>query len=183
MNKVFIKALIISAGLALLSCSDNADKKFRLVPSAESGIHFRNILTESLDFNIFNYMYFYNGAGVAVGDLNGDDLLDIYFTSNQEDNKLYLNQGNFKFRDITLDAGVEGFKGWTTGVTIADVNSDGKLDIYVGYIGDYLIYKGKNQLFINEGNDANGIPRFTDRAIEFGLDLVGFSTQAAFFDY
>jgi hypothetical protein len=183
MNKVFIKALIIGAGLALLSCSDNADKKFRLVPSAESGIHFRNTLTESLDFNIFNYMYFYNGGGVAVGDLNGDDLLDIYFTANQEENKLYLNQGNFKFRDITAEAEVEGFKGWTTGVTIADVNSDGKLDIYVSYIGDYLIFKGKNQLFINEGNDSNGVPKFSDRAIEFGLDLVGFSTQASFFDY
>jgi hypothetical protein len=128
-------------------------------------------------------MYFYNGGGVATGDLNGDGLPDLYFTSNQEPDKLYLNKGNFKFVDITEIAGVEGFNGWTTGVTMADVNNDGKLDLYVGYLGDYLIYKGKNQLFINEGNDENGVPKFTDRAMEFGLDLVGFATQASFFDY
>jgi enediyne biosynthesis protein E4 len=182
MKAIVIKGWFCLFFATMLACSSDS-KKFRLVPSDESGIKFKNTLTESVDFNIFNYMYFYNGGGVAVGDLNGDDLLDIYFTANQEDNKLYLNQGNLKFLDITLDAGVEGFKGWTTGVTMADVNSDGKLDIYVSYVGDYLIYKGKNQLFINEGNDANGAPRFSDQAIEFGLDLVGFSTQAAFFDY
>ncbi len=182
MNKsvrIFFAALV---WITLFSCSSD-DKRFRLVNSKESGITFKNTLTESLEFNIFNYMYFYNGAGVATGDMNGDGLLDIYFTSNQEPNKLYLNQGNFKFKDVTETAGVEGFKGWATGVTIADVNSDGKLDIYVGFLGDHLIFKGKNQLFINEGNDANGIPQFTDRAIEYGLDLVGFATQAAFFDY
>jgi hypothetical protein len=128
-------------------------------------------------------MYFYNGGGVAVGDVNGDGLQDIYFTSNQEDNKLYLNKGDFKFEDITESAGVAGFKGWTTGVTMADVNNDGRLDIYVGYLGDYEIYKGKNQLFINEGNDEKGNPRFSDRAMQYGLDLVGFATQATFFDY
>jgi hypothetical protein len=128
-------------------------------------------------------MYFYNGAGVAVGDLNGDDLLDIYFTSNQDPNRLYLNQDDLKFRDVTEMAGVAGFKGWATGVTMADVNNDGKIDIYVGYLGDYLIFQGKNQLFINEGNDENGVPKFTDRAMEFGLDLIGFATQASFFDY
>jgi enediyne biosynthesis protein E4 len=174
-------AFIFIAGLG--GCSRTEDKKFRKISSSESGIKFKNTLTESVEFNIFNYMYFYNGGGVAVGDLNGDDLLDIYFTSNQESNKLYLNQGEFKFKDVTADAGVEGFNGWTTGVSMADVNSDGKLDIYVSYIGDFLIYKGKNQLFINEGVDSNGIPQFTDRAMDYGLDLVGFSTQASFFDY
>ncbi|MBL0743625.1 VCBS repeat-containing protein [Chryseolinea sp. Jin1] len=166
-----------------MACSEKNDKKFRFVPSSESGITFRNVLKESVEFNIFNYMYFYNGGGVATGDVNGDGLPDIYFTANQDPNKLYLNQGDFKFKDITQESGVEGFHGWTTGVTMADVNNDGKLDIYVGYLGDYLIFKGKNQLFINEGNDANGVPKFTDRAMEFGLDLVGFATQASFFDY
>jgi enediyne biosynthesis protein E4 len=169
--------------LCLVGCSEIGDKKFRLIPSSESGIKFKNILSPSVDFNILNYIYFYNGGGAAVGDLNGDDLTDIYFTANQESNKLYLNEGNLKFKDITEQAGVEGFKGWDTGVTLADVNNDGRLDIYVSFLGDYLLFKGKNQLFINEGNDEHGIPRFADRAMEFGLDLVGFSTQAAFFDY
>lgn len=176
-----VTAIVCIAGV--MACAPKEDKKFRLVPGSESGITFKNVLKETVEFNIFNYMYFYNGGGVAAGDVNGDELPDIYFTSNQEDNKLYINKGNFKFADVTESAGVEGFKGWTTGVTMVDVNSDGKLDIYVSNLGDYLIYKGKNQLFINEGNDANGIPKFTDRAMEYGLDLVGFSTQASFFDY
>ncbi len=179
-DRIIYSLLIL---LACFSCSEIDDKKFRLISSKESGITFRNTLKESLEFNIFNYMYFYNGAGVAVGDLNGDGLMDTYFTANQEPNKLYINEGNFKFKDVTEAAGVEGFKGWSTGVTIVDVNSDGKLDIYVGFLGDHLIFKGKNQLFINEGNDANGIPQFKDRAVEYGLDLVGFATQASFFDF
>src|SRR5687767_12214419 len=94
--------------LCLAGCNrDDDGKKFRFIPSSESGIDFKNTLTESVEFNIFNYMYFYNGGGVAVGDLNGDDLLDIYFTSNQEPNKLYLNKGGLKFTDITEQAGVE----------------------------------------------------------------------------
>ncbi|HEY9045107.1 MAG TPA: VCBS repeat-containing protein [Ohtaekwangia sp.] len=185
MNSTLRNILAAAFCIACLAGCDSpgSRKKFRLVPSGESGITFRNTLKESVEFNIFNYMYFYNGAGVAVGDVNGDDLPDIYFTSNQEPNKLYINKGNFKFEDVTETAGVEGFNGWTTGVTMADVNSDGRLDIYVSNLGDYLIYKGKNQLFINEGNDANGVPKFSDRAMEVGLDLVGFSTQASFFDY
>src|SRR6185436_20026322 len=99
------------------------------VSASESGITFRNTLKESVDFNIFNYMYFYNGAGVGVGDFNSDGLLDVYFTSNQESNKLYLNKGDFKFQDVTEIAGVEGFDGWATGVSVFDVNADGRLDI------------------------------------------------------
>lgn len=184
MNHLFnFFLLIILSSLVLAGCSEKDQKRFRLVPSSRSGIKFRNTLSESVDFNIFNYMYFYNGGGVAAGDVNGDGLTDIFFTSNQEPDKLYLNEGEFRFRDVSAEAGVEGFKGWTTGVTMADVNSDGRLDIYVCYLGDYLIYRGKNQLLINEGNDANGVPKFTDRAMEYGLDLVGFSTQASFFDF
>jgi hypothetical protein len=85
--------------------------------------------------------------------------------------------------DVTDDSSVGGLNSWATGVTTVDINADGRLDIYVSYIGNYLIYQGKNQLFINEGNDENGTPKFVDRAMEYGLDLVGFSTQAAFFDY
>ncbi|MCX8492405.1 MAG: VCBS repeat-containing protein [Cyclobacteriaceae bacterium] len=174
--------LIVFCLIVTMGC-DNKDRRFRIVPSSESGITFQNKLKESIDFNIFNYMYFYNGAGVAVGDVNGDDLPDIYFTSNQESNKLYLNAGKLKFKDVTEIAGVAGFDSWATGVTMADVNGDGKLDIYVSYVGDYLIFKGTNQLFINEGVDKEGIPLFKNRAKEYGLDLVGFSTQASFFDY
>ncbi|HYG39630.1 MAG TPA: VCBS repeat-containing protein [Cytophagales bacterium] len=176
--------VIIFSLFAFSGCQKTNDKKlFRLLSSEESGVDFKNQLTETVEFNIFKYMYFYNGGGVAIGDVNGDNLPDLYFSSNQESNKLYLNQGNLKFKDITEEAGVEGYKGWTTGVNMADVNGDGKLDIYVCHLGDYEIYKGKNQLFINEGLDENGIPKFADRAMEYGLDLVGFSTQSAFFDY
>jgi hypothetical protein len=164
---VFLRVGSIIVLLFVAGC-EVKEQKFRLVPSSESGIRFKNVLTPSVEFNLLNYMYFYNGGGVAVGDLNGDDLVDIYFTANQEPNKLYLNQGDFRFKDVSKQAGVEGFKGWATGVTFADVNNDGRLDIYVSFLGDYLIYRGKNQLFINEGNDDDGVPRFTDRAMEFG---------------
>ena len=168
--------------IIIIGCNSRESKRFRKVPASESGITFQNNLSETVDFNIFNYMYFYNGAGVAVGDVNGDDLPDIYFTSNQGSNKLYLNIGRLKFSDITEVSGAKGFDGWATGVTMADVNSDGRMDIYVSYVGGYLHFNQKNQLFINEGN-KNGIPQFIDRASEYGLDLTGFSTQAAFFDY
>jgi enediyne biosynthesis protein E4 len=175
--------LIVAIIFVAVCCSPSADRKFKLIESAHSGIKFRNDVKPTVDFNIFNYMYFYNGGGVAVGDVNGDGWQDIYFTANQGPNKLYLNKRSFKFEDITEASGAAGLAGWATGVTMADVNSDGKLDIYISYLGDYLIYQGRNQLLINEGNDANGLPKFADRSVEFGLDLVGFSTQAAFFDY
>src|SRR5689334_3018747 len=112
----------------LLSCADEEEKKFRLVPVAESGITFSNTLHETAAFNIFNYLYFYNGGGVAVGDLNADGLTDVYFTANQGKNKLYINKGNFKFEDVTELSGTVGADGWKTGVTMADVNGDGLLD-------------------------------------------------------
>jgi enediyne biosynthesis protein E4 len=166
------------------SCAEKkTDTVFRSVKPEESGILFSNDLKETVEFNIFNYLYFYNGGGVATGDVNGDGQLDIYFTANQKQNKLYINQGDLRFKDVTDEAGVAGADGWKTGVTMADVDGDGKLDIYVSYLGDYLSYRGKNLLFINLGNDETGNPKFEERGAEFGLDLVGFSTQAAFFDY
>jgi hypothetical protein len=181
------KIIIAFSFLAVMaSCSgkmEDQDKKFKKISSDWSGITFKNELKETVDFNIFNYLYFYNGGGVAVGDLNGDGLMDLFFTSNQNPNKLYMNQGEMKFKDITEKAGVAGFDSWTTGVNIADVNGDGLLDIYVCYLGEFRDYKSRNQLFINLGNDEEGVPTFEDKAIEYGLDLVGFSTQSAFFDY
>ncbi len=169
--------------VVLAACNPDDDRIFRLIPPEESGVEFRNTLQETVDFNIFNYMYFYNGGGVAIGDVNGDGLPDIYFTANQSPNALYLNEGSLRFRDVTAKAGVAGYNSWSTGVTMADVNGDGRLDIYVCHLGDFRIYKSKNQLFINEGEDESGVPVFKDRAAEYGLDLIGFSTQAAFFDY
>lgn len=151
---------------------------FEAISSATSNVTFNNTLAQTKDFNIIEYLYFYNGGGVAVGDINNDGLEDIYFSSNQGSNKLYLNKGNFVFSDITSDAGVQGEGNWKTGTVMADVNGDGYLDIFICGVGSYKKFNGRNQLFIN-----NGDLTFTERTQEFGLAFAGFSTHAAFFDY
>ena len=160
---------------------------FSLLPSSETNITFRNTLVETAELNIITYEYFYNGGGVATGDFNNDGLIDIYLTGNIAPNKLYINKGNFKFQDITKAAGVEGKKGWKTGVSVADVNGDGWLDIYVCYSGDLEPKQRRNQLFINKGMSRSGGGRedvtFTDKAEEMGIADEGYTTQAAFFDY
>jgi len=177
------------------SCHSRVDKEapaqqahplFTLLSPSQTHIDFSNTLTEGLNTNILMYEYFYNGGGVAIGDLNGDQLQDIYFTGNMTDNKLYLNKGHMQFEDITGVAGpgIAGRPGpWKTGVTMADVNGDGKLDIYVCYSGRISGEKRKNQLFINQGNDKEGIPQFREMAEQYGLADSAFSTQAYFFDY
>jgi hypothetical protein len=163
---------------------DTTNTLFKLLPAEQTHIDFSNTLTEGLNTNVLMYEYFYNGGGVAVGDLNGDGLQDIYFTGNMTDNKLYLNQGNMQFKDITMVAGVAGRPGpWKTGVTLVDINGDGKLDIYVCYSGKIGAEKRVNQLFINQGNDANGVPQFKEMAANYGLNFSSYSTQAYFFDY
>jgi len=157
---------------------------FTLLPPQQTNIEFRNTLTEGLNTNILMYEYFYNGGGVATGDLNGDGLIDIYFSSNMGKNKFYLNQDNMKFRDITLTSGAEGREGpWKTGVTLADINGDNKLDLYLSYSGMVRAEKRINQLFINNGNDAQGIPHFSEKTVEYGLVSPAYSNQAYFFDY
>jgi hypothetical protein len=157
---------------------------FTLLPADKTHVDFSNTLTEGLNTNVLMYEYFYNGGGVAVGDLNGDGLQDLYFTGNMTDNKLYLNKGNLQFTDITTAAGVAGRPGpWKTGVSIADVNGDGKLDIYLCYSGKLRAEKRGNQLFINQGNDSNGVPSFKEMAANYGLNFSSFSTQGYFFDY
>src|SRR5882762_2800727 len=170
----------LSALAALLvSCrrTPSAPQLFVAVAPEASGITFANNLPEDTAVNIVTYLYYYNGGGVAAGDIDGDGLVDLYFTSNLGSNRLYRNLGNFKFEDITARAGVADSVGWKSGVTMADVNGDGRLDIYVSGV-DYLGMKGRNVLYINNGDGT-----FTDRTAEYGLGFSGYSTQAAFFDY
>ena len=158
---------------------------FSEIPASESGLTFENILPEqsASGMNIIQYLYYYNGGGVATADVNGDNLPDLYFTSNLGADKLFLNRGNFKFEDVTEKAGITQAGSWKTGVTMADVNGDGLPDIYVCQVGDYKKFKGKNRLFINMGADKPGaMPHFEEKAADYGLDLRAFSTQAAFFD-
>ena len=167
--------------LLFFSCKPGEREKdvlFSLLPPSSTQVDFINELTESEEFNIIEYLYFNNGGGVAAGDINNDGLTDLYFTSNQESNKLYISRGNLRFEDITEKAGVAGKGDWSTGVTMADVNGDGYLDIYVCQVGNYKNLQGINQLFINQGDLT-----FKEEAHEYGLDFQGFSTQAAFFDY
>jgi hypothetical protein len=146
-------------------------------------VDFINTLNEGANTNVLMYEYFYNGGGMAVGDLNGDGLQDLYFVGNMSPNKLYLNKGHMQFQDITT-ADIAGRPGpWKTGATMADVNGDGKLDIFLCYSGKLPEAKRINQLFINEGNDHNGIPHFTEQASQYGLATPSYSTQAYFFDY
>jgi hypothetical protein len=183
--KIRCTALLVIP-LLYISCNEEAKKVnqdsnetlFTLLTTEESGVDFINYVENQKDFNIFKYRNFYNGGGVAIGDVNNDGLPDIYLTGNMETNKLYLNRGGLKFEDITESAGVAGNKPWSTGVTMADINADGLLDIYVSNAGNLEGNNHDNDLYIN-----NGDLTFTERASEFNLAKTGFSTHASFFDY
>jgi hypothetical protein len=157
---------------------------FTLLPPERTGIAFANTLTEGPNTNVLMYEYFYNGGGVAAGDLNGDGLDDLYFTANMAPNRLYLNKGNLQFADISEASGAAGREGpWKTGVTFADVNGDGRLDVYLCYSGNLRPERLVNALYLNTGNDAQGVPHFADRTREYGLDFPSYCTQGQFFDY
>jgi hypothetical protein len=162
------------------SCKEKSESPlFETLDSVRTGITFVNkLLPITNRLSIVDYLYYYNGAGVAAGDINNDGLTDLLFVSNRESNKLYLNKGDFKFEDITETAGLKSFAEWKTGVTMADVNGDGFLDIYVCAVANYMGLEGVNELYINNGNNT-----FTESAAEYGLNFSGFSTQSAFFDY
>jgi hypothetical protein len=166
--------------LFIFSCQskNNTDTVFTELSPEKTKVTFANNITEDEQNNIIQYLYYYNGGGVAAGDLNNDGLPDLYFTSNQGSNKLYLNKGKMKFEDATETAGVGGKGNWTTGVTMADINGDGYLDIYVCNVGNYKGFTGRNELFINNTNGT-----FTEQAAAFNLAFQGLATQAAFFDY
>ena len=151
---------------------------FTLLESDVTGIDFLNEVKNQKNFNIFKYRNFYNGGGVAIGDINNDGLADIYFTGNMVANKLYLNKGNLSFEDISESAGIEGNKPWSTGVVMVDINQDGLLDIYVSNAGNLKGNNHDNDLYIN-----NGDLTFTEKAAEYNLAKTGFSTHASFFDF
>ncbi len=163
------------------SSKQNPEKNtpvFTLLDQDKTGVDFVNQVTDGEKFNIFTYRNYYNGAGVAIGDINNDSLPDLYFTANQLKNRLYLNKGNLVFEDITEKAGVGGTEAWSNGVTMADVNGDGLLDIYVCNAGDVSPEDRENELFIN-----NGDLTFTEKAREYNLNNNGLSVHAVFFDY
>lgn len=178
----FLTSLCLSFGLVFSSLSaataQEYSSKFEKLSPKKTGVTFKNQLKEDSKNNILRYEYFYNGGGVAVGDLNNDGLDDIFFTGNMTGNKLYKNLGQLKFEDITKSAGVAGKTNWTTGVSMADVNGDGLLDIYVCYSGKDAPESRKNELWINQGNF-----RFLNQAEELGLADPSNSTQGVFFDF
>jgi enediyne biosynthesis protein E4 len=169
---IIIQIFICHGGFA------QSEKLFELQPSSQTGVDFKNTITESDQHNALTFENLYNGGGVAIGDINNDGWDDIYFVSNMGYNKLYLNLGNFRFKDITSSAGVAGRRGWKTGVTMVDINGDRLLDIYVCYSGKEDPEKRRNQFFINKGNLT-----FEEKAKELNLDDPTYSTQASFFDY
>lgn len=165
-----------------LSCS-NKQSLFELIPNDKSGINFVNKIVEKDSINPINLTNIYNGGGVGVADFNNDGLQDLYFSGNQVSNRLYINQGNFKFKDVTDLAGVNGENKWCRGVSIVDINGDGLKDIYINasILGDTNLRR--NLLYINRGIDKTGTPHFEDMAKSYGLDDTSHGTMAAFFDY
>ncbi|QKZ13424.1 VCBS repeat-containing protein [Spirosoma sp. KUDC1026] len=166
-----------------MACQSGETPLFNELTADQTGITFVNDVKQEGENNVLNYPYYFNGGGVAVGDLNNDGRPDIYFTGNKTPNRLYLNQGGLTFTDVTDKAGVAATDGWKTGVTLADVNQDGWLDIYVcrSAMGDSTLRR--NLLFINNKDTLNGGPTFSERAAEYGIADASYSTQAAFFDY
>ncbi len=181
--------------LAILGCNspEISPPKFQLLRKDATGLDFDNTPKQSAALNVFNYMYFFNGGGVAAGDFNQDGQIDLFFTANMGPDKLFLNEGKLHFRDVTITSQINGTSpnaksaderslSWKTGASVVDLNNDGMLDLYISQVGDYKAIKGRNRLLICQKIE-NGIPVFADKAAEWGIDLIGFGTQAAFFDF
>ncbi|MBC7829743.1 MAG: VCBS repeat-containing protein [Chitinophagaceae bacterium] len=177
------RCIIFCLPLFWLSACNDHSTLFKKISSSHSGIHFRNNIVESDSINPMNVVNIYNGGGVGIGDFNNDGLQDIYFTGNQVSSKLYLNKNDFKFEDITSKAGVDGLDRWARGVAVVDINNDGLMDMYICNTIYKDSLKRQNILYVNQGIDKEGIPRFKDMAAEYGLNIHVQSTMAYFFDY
>jgi len=184
LNSVLFVFLLASVACSKSNIdSEQSSTMFTRLAPEQTGIDFANDLSYDEEFNVYTYRNFYNGAGVGIGDINNDNLPDLFFCGNQQDNKLYLNQGNFQFKDITEQSGVASTGVWSTGVSFADINGDGWLDIYVCKSGNVAGENRHNELFINNGPQEDGLVTFTEQAKKYGIADVGLSIHAAFFDY
>jgi hypothetical protein len=181
--RMMVILLLITLSFAACKSKTDVPEVFQLMTDAQTGLHFENKLTPTQKFNIFKYLYFYNGAGIGAGDFNNDGKIDLFFAANQGDDKLYLNKGKLQFTDVTTEAKIPNDGGWSTGVSVVDINNDGLLDLYICRVGNYETLHSHNQLLICKGIDKNGVPFYKDESHEYGLDFSGFSTQAVFFDY
>jgi hypothetical protein len=181
---IAIATTILTAGCHPSAGTHPASALFEVLDHTATGLNFSNTLHPTRSFNVFDYMYFYNGGGVGAGDFNGDGKIDLFFAANQEKSRLFLNTGDLHFKDVTDSTGIPQDGGWSTGVSVVDINNDGLLDIYICRVGQLNgLPACHNQLLVCQGIGTNGIPTYKDEAKGYGLDFSGFSTQAVFFDY
>ncbi|MCX6213145.1 FG-GAP-like repeat-containing protein [Spirosoma sp.] len=178
---------VVSVAFLFLLTGCREKPLFERLDSSDTGITFANTITDSDTLNILNYQYIYNGGGVGVGDFNGDQKPDVFFAGNQVPNRLYINEtetgGSLHFKDVTQVAGVGGNGRWCSGVSVVDVNADGKMDVYVSTTLHKKAANRTNLLYVNQGNDGDGAPKFREMAAEYGIADTTFSTHSAFFDY
>ena len=180
MRKFHFFSLII---LTIIACQKKENTLFLKIPADQSGITFNNTIVETDSFNIINSEYIFNGGGVAVGDFNNDNRPDLFFTGNQVANKLYLNQGDFEFLDVSKDSDIEAKDKWKTGIALIDINNDSFLDVYICAAMYPSSSEKANILFVNQGLNGDGIPTFKDMAAAYGIADSGNSMNATFFDY
>lgn len=186
-KKSLVLILKITILFVVFSCTKRDDldsaRVFEFLNAKDLGVDFQNTLTYTEEFNTYLYRSFYNGAGVGLADLNNDGFLDLFFCGNQVSNALYLGDGDFNFKNVTKIAGVQSDNAWSTGVSVVDIDQDGWLDIYICKSGNPNDVNRRNELFINQGVNSNGVPIFKEEAKKYGLDNLGFSIHAQFFDY
>ena len=180
---IFAAGFIFFPGCKNQNTASQQPVLFEALDASRTGLDFSNTLTPTQEFNVFKYMYFYNGGGVGAADFNNDGKIDVFFAANQVSNRLFLNLGNLHFKDVTKEANIPQDGAWSTGVSVVDINNDGLMDIYVCRVGNLETLHSHNLLLICQGIDKNGVPFYKDESKEYGLDFSGFSTQAVFFDY